>query len=130
MKINGPNMTAKILEEFPEIQEYFGEEFNFNVTLRLRENGTEEAVRFETERGVVIGSTDDDVVAYLQFVAQNATMPQPFVAAEFQMNLEVALNASFSNFLIEAEFTETTVANTRMTYNYIGLPSEDYNTLM
>lgn len=57
-------------------------------------------------------------------------MPQPFIAAEFQMNLEVALNASFSNFLIEAEFTETTVANTRMTYNYIGLPSEDYNTLM
>jgi len=25
MKINGPNMTEKILEKFPEIKEYFGE---------------------------------------------------------------------------------------------------------
>eukprot|EP00352_Strombidinopsis_acuminata_P005305 CAMPEP_0176374928 /NCGR_PEP_ID=MMETSP0126-20121128/27131_1 /TAXON_ID=141414 ORGANISM="Strombidinopsis acuminatum, Strain SPMC142" /NCGR_SAMPLE_ID=MMETSP0126 /ASSEMBLY_ACC=CAM_ASM_000229 /LENGTH=70 /DNA_ID=CAMNT_0017735761 /DNA_START=1008 /DNA_END=1220 /DNA_ORIENTATION=+ len=70
--------------------------------MKLVENGAESAVRFDTKRGVVIGSVDDDLVVLVQLMCQNPSMPEPVLAAQLQMNIEAVLDASFNDFLIDA----------------------------
>lgn len=86
-------------------------------------------MRLEADRGLIIGSTDEAVEMIFLFKATNDTVyAEP--ALELTMNLEVALNVSFVDFVIWSRFEEITVANAYVTMDNVGMYYHDYDSLL
>lgn len=98
------------------------------LDVTIEANNTETPLRLEADRGLVIGSTDETVEMIFLFKASNDTVSaEP--ALELRMNLEVALNVSFVDFVIWSRFEEILVANTYVTMDNVGMYYHDYDSL-
>mmetsp|Transcript_119462 Transcript_119462/g.166665 ORF Transcript_119462/g.166665 Transcript_119462/m.166665 type:complete len:115 (+) Transcript_119462:335-679(+) len=94
------DITDQLLQLFHEFKNKYGNDVKIELDVTLEDNGSETPLRFDAERGVIIGSTDEnDVSMVFLFLASNDTVSaEP--ALELRMNLELALNLTFENMVI------------------------------
>lgn len=123
------DITDQLLQLFHEFKVTYGKDVKIELDVTLEDNGSETPLRLDADRGILIGSTDEDDVSMLfMFKASNDTV-QSEPALELRMNLEVALNLTFENMELWARFEEINIANTEVTMDNVGMFYHDYDSL-
>jgi hypothetical protein len=98
--LNNTDLSAQLLQLFPEMKLHYGQDVTLEIGVRLAEDHSDQAIQFSAERGIVFGDRSlNDLKTYLQFYCSNSTTPEE-LSLELEMSLELVLDATFTNFKI------------------------------
>lgn len=112
--IKQENVTQMIHHFFPEYKKHYGKEVDLKLELSIHP-ADEYFVRLDTKKGIVFGNKQNTVVQ-LRTYASNSTVDRE-LASEFDMFVEMDLNATLQNFIVYANFTSFSVNHVNMTIN-------------
>jgi len=111
--ISNPNLGSQLAMLFPELKYKYGTDVKVDVGFKLQEHNTDRAIRLDKTQGIIVGDTEKgDLKVFLTLYCSNDTTVVQELAVEFQMDFQVVVNASFSNFVITAQAHDEKIANT------------------
>ena len=106
LMIDNPSLAAQLSQLFPELKLHYGPDVVIELGLRLSENESQRAIKFDANRGIVFGDSSlSDMKTNLQFYCSNSTTPSE-LALELEMSLQIVLNMTVKNFLISLQIQE------------------------
>lgn len=128
LRIDDQNTTKMILQLFPEIQYYYGDNMQVSLFVNLTAENTN-FISMSKNSGIDLGK-NGKVTANLQIFASNETTPQT-LAAEFTMDLQATANVTVDpkwNLYLNIPFAQ--IANTVLTVNNCGMIARRYDALL
>ena len=107
----------------------YGADVELVLGVRLAEEHSDKAIKFDTNRGIVFGDSSlNDMKTYLQFYCSNSTTPQE-LALELEMSLELVAAASMEDFFITLQITNQSISDTKVLTDNVGMFYHDYDLL-
>ena len=101
LMIDSPSLAAQLSQLFPELKLHYGPDVKIELGVRLSENESQTAIKFDASRGIVFGDSSlSDMKTNLQFYCSNSTTSQE-LALELEMSLQIVLNLTVNNFDIQ-----------------------------
>jgi hypothetical protein len=108
----------------------YGANVVVDVALKLQEQNTDRAVRFDTTQGIIIGDTNlGDLKTFLTIYCSNESVHQE-LALELDMDFQMVVNATFKNFVVYAQASSAKVAHTVVATDNVSMMYHDYDSLL
>ena len=106
LMIDSPSLAAQLSQLFPELKLHYGPDVQIELGVRLSENESQTAIKFDASRGIVFGDSSlSDMKTNLQFYCSNSTTSQE-LALELEMSLQIVLNLTVNNFDIQVRIQD------------------------
>lgn len=119
------SLAKKVKESLPEVQKKWGEDAVVTFGLILEEFHTKEAIKFDIDQSIVLGSPDKgDLKATIQIYVAEAGSTETHLGAQIKTDFFAIYNATFANFALSQQIEEAKTSNGVVTNDKIGIKSE------
>jgi hypothetical protein len=126
-EVNDTAGASTFKKLFHEIETYYGDAVVLDLELVLGSK-TGDFLTLDKTRGMVIGERENATIMMMVYAA-NATTKQE-LAIQFEMDLDMVVNASMSNLYVYLNVPSIKVQNVKITQDKVGLYDRNYDDLL
>lgn len=126
-EVNDTAGASTFKQLFHEIVTYYGKAVELDLEINvLTKNG--DFISLDKTRGIVLGDKQPALISLMVY-ADNSTTKRD-LAIQFDMNLNMVINASMSNLYVYLNIPSIQVSNVKVVQDKVGLFARDYNSLL
>jgi len=122
--VNNVNVTSDLISAFPELKAHYGENVVCEIGVEVQDAKLGNALKFDKTRGIVYG---ESTLTELQVMCKADVTKQAELAFKLTSDLKFVVNATFNNFAIRSQIIESSVANTVLSVDNIGLATYNFD---